>query len=269
MNRKIKFTLLIVCSLCVLAVSSTARSGQLPTPNATGISTGHIHLNVGDVEAQTALWIDLGAEATSTGSLELLRFPGMYLILRDREASGPSDASTVHHFGFWVQDYAEIRSTLMAHNMNVIVDNRDDKQIVILFPDGALIEFAQNDSLDDPIAFHHIHLEGTDKEAIRDWYVKTFGAESSSRRDWASAIVPGGRIDVRGTETAKEPTQGRAIDHIGFEVTDMDTFASKLRSEGVRFDVEPREIPQIGLKIAFITDPVGTYIEITEGLAGK
>ena len=49
----------------------------------------------------------------------------------------------------------------------------------------------------------------------------------------------------------------------------MDAFAAHLRSEGVSFDVEPREIARIGLKIAFITDPIGTYIEITEGLAGK
>jgi len=32
---------------------------------------------------------------------------------------------------------------------------------------------------------------------------------------------------------------------------------------------EDREIPQFGLKVAFITDPVGTRIELTEGLAGR
>ena len=145
----------------------------------------------------------------------------------------------------------------------------EGKQITILSPDGALIEFTQSDSIDVPIAFHHIHMDHTDQEGIRGWYVKIFGAESSSRRVWLSAIVPGGRIDVRKADIAKAPTQGRAIDHIGFEVADMDAFAARLRSEGVEFDIEPREIPRIGLKIAFITDPIGTYIEITEGLAGK
>ncbi len=269
MNRRTRLTLAIITALLVLAVQPGGLEAQLPAPNATGVATGHIHLNVADVEAQKALWLDLGAEVTSTGGLELLRIPGMYLILRDRPADGPSAGSAVHHFGFWVNDHSAIREKLLAHDMNVIADNVDNKQIVILFPDGALIEFTENESTTVPIEFHHIHLEGTEKEEIRDWYVKTFGAESGSRADWASAMVPGGRIDVRAVDEAMEPTQGRAIDHIGFEVADMDAFAAKMRAEGIEFDVEPREIPQIELKIAFITDPIGTYIEITEGLAGK
>jgi hypothetical protein len=35
------------------------------------------------------------------------------------------------------------------------------------------------------------------------------------------------------------------------------------------FDMPFREVPAIGLKIAFIVDPVGTRIELTQGLAGK
>ena len=269
MPRKTSRLVWIVCALMLLVGGPTSLFSQLPAPNQTGVATGHIHLNVADVEAQKALWVDLGAEVTATGTLEMLRIPGMYLILRDREAEGPSAGSAVHHFGFHVNDYSAIRAKLLAHEMNVIADIVDNKQIVILFPDGALIEFTENESTRVPIEFHHIHLEGTDKEDIRDWYVKTFGAESGSRSDWASALLPGGRIDVRQVDAEMEPSQGRAIDHIGFEVADMDAFAAKLRSEGIEFDVEPREVQQIGLKIAFITDPIGTYIEITEGLVGK
>ncbi len=268
MTMKASFSLFIVCGLCVLVALPTA-SAQLPPPNATGVATGHIHLNVGDVEAQKEFWIDIGAEVTSTGGLEMLRIPGMYMILRDREPTGPSDGSTVNHFGFSVRDYAAIRSKLMARNVDVSADREANKQITIRSSDGALIEFTEDDSIDVPIAFHHIHMDHTDQEAIRDWYVKIFGAESSSRRIWPSAVVPGGRVDVRKADAPREPTQGRAVDHIGFEVADMDAFAARLRSEGVKFDVEPREIPRFGLKIAFITDPIGTYIEITEGLAGK
>ena len=268
MTRKASFRLFILCGLCVLAVLLTA-SAQLPPPNAIGVATGHIHLNVGDVEAQKEFWIDLGAEVTSTGSLEMLRIPGMYIILRDREPTGPSDGSTVNHFGFFVRDYTGIRSKLLARSVEVNADRAENKQITIRSPDGALIEFTEDNSMEVPIAFHHIHMDHTDQEGIRNWYVKIFGAESSSRRAWPSAVVPGGRIDVLKADAGREPTQGRAIDHIGFEVADMDAFADRLRAEGVAFDVEPRVIPRIGLKIAFITDPIGTYIEITEGLAGK
>jgi len=37
----------------------------------------------------------------------------------------------------------------------------------------------------------------------------------------------------------------------------------------VKFDAPYREMPNFGLKIAFILDPIGTRIELTEGLAGK
>ena len=36
-------------------------------------------------------------------------------------------------------------------------------------------------------------------------------------------------------------------------------------ARGIKFDVAYREIPAIALKIAYLTDPVGTYIELTEG----
>jgi catechol 2,3-dioxygenase-like lactoylglutathione lyase family enzyme len=268
MLRRASFVLSILCVLVVLAFPPTA-SAQLPEPNAIGVATGHIHLNVSNVEAQKKLWVDLGAEVTATGTLELLRIPGMYLILRDRKPTGPSVGTTVNHFGFFVRSYATIRSTLIDHNMEITSDLPDNKQITVQSPDGARLEFTESDSINVPIEFHHIHMAGTDQEGIRDWYVKIFGAEASSRRAWPSAVVPGGRIDVIKAETGPEPTLGRAIDHIGFEVADMDAFAARLRSEGVEFNVEPREIPRIGLKIAFITDPIGTYIEITEGLAGK
>ena len=71
-------------------------------------------------------------------------------------------------------------------------------------------------------------------------------------------------------QTARTPTattRGRAIDHIGFEVTNLDEFVRKLEAKGVKMDVPPRDVAAIGLRIAFLTDPSGTYIELTEGLS--
>ena len=65
----------------------------------------------------------------------------------------------------------------------------------------------------------------------------------------------------------QEPTKGRAIDHIGFEVSNLDEFARRLDAQGIKLDVPIRQIPNTKLKIAFLTDPWGTYIELTEGLA--
>jgi hypothetical protein len=63
------------------------------------------------------------------------------------------------------------------------------------------------------------------------------------------------------------PTKGRSLDHIGFEVANMDLFAQKLQAQGIEFDMPPRTALNGTTKIAFLTDPWGTYIELTQGLA--
>jgi catechol 2,3-dioxygenase-like lactoylglutathione lyase family enzyme len=129
------------------------------------------------------------------------------------------------------------------------------------------VEFVIIPDQKEPILFHHTHLSAADQPALRDWYVKVFGAEVGERAGMPSAIVPGGRVDVIAARgPTPKPTQGAAIDHIGFEVADMDAFAAKMESLGVKFDRAPARMDELNLTIAFITDPVGTYIEITEGL---
>jgi len=116
--------------------------------------------------------------------------------------------------------------------------------------------------------FHHLHLAAPDVEGLRDWYTEVFGAEPGERRGLPSALVPGGRVDFLPAQGAPpRGSRGAAIDHIGFEVNDMDAFAARLAELGIAFDSAPRSVEAIGLTIAFITDPVGTYIEITQGLA--
>lgn len=63
------------------------------------------------------------------------------------------------------------------------------------------------------------------------------------------------------------PTKGRSLDHIGFEVNDLDAFAKKPEALGISFDVAPRQVSDSKTRVAFLTDPWGTYIEVTENLA--
>ena len=61
-------------------------------------------------------------------------------------------------------------------------------------------------------------------------------------------------------------TKGRALDHTGFEVDGLEEFCRRLEASGVKLDAPYRQLPQYGIAIAFLTDPWGTYIELTEGL---
>jgi catechol 2,3-dioxygenase-like lactoylglutathione lyase family enzyme len=112
--------------------------------------------------------------------------------------------------------------------------------------------------------------------AIKRWYVTAFGANPGRRpciaclaqpRMIEADDMPG--VNLSFSESMKKPvgTKGRAIDHIGFEVDDLEAFVASLAAKGINIEAPIRSPQGTKLKIAFLTDPFGTYIELTEGLA--
>jgi hypothetical protein len=71
------------------------------------------------------------------------------------------------------------------------------------------------------------------------------------------------------SNTAQQPTKGRSIDHIGFDVANLEAFVASLEAKGIKMDAPVRQVPNSNVKVAFLTDPYGTYIELTEGLEPK
>jgi hypothetical protein len=63
---------------------------------------GHVHLVVQDAEAGMKFWTMLGGTPTKRGANEVLRFPGVLILLRKGEPSGGSVGSVVSHMGFMV-----------------------------------------------------------------------------------------------------------------------------------------------------------------------
>jgi catechol 2,3-dioxygenase-like lactoylglutathione lyase family enzyme len=75
-------------------------------------------------------------------------------------------------------------------------------------------------------------------------------------------------LSMSPSDNRRAPTAGRAIDHIGFEVKNLDAFAKKLAAQGTKLDEPIRSSANSQhLKVAFITDPWGTRIELTQGLS--
>jgi hypothetical protein len=75
-------------------------------------------------------------------------------------------------------------------------------------------------------------------------------------------------ITLSKIDIPQAPTKRRSVDHIGFEVQNIDGFVGKLQAEGIKTDAAIRNSSNAsGLRIVYITDPWGTQIEITEGLA--
>jgi catechol 2,3-dioxygenase-like lactoylglutathione lyase family enzyme len=266
--------------LCLRALGLMASAGpllaQLASPNDRGVALGHIHLMVEDPEVQKKLWVGvLGAEVVHAGTLEMWKLPGIFVIAgkaRTAPTAGPINGtvgSTVNHFGFLVKSYGEMKLRLVAAGLTFATDNATTKQLMVDFPDGVRVEFTEDAAMKGELAMHHIHLSTPDMEAQRAWYAKVFGGRPGERGAFFAVFLPGGEVDFRKAAQAEAATKGRALDHIGFEVKNLEAFCRKLEADGMKFESPYRELPQLGgLKLAFLVDPEGTRIELTEGLGG-
>ena len=101
---------------------------------------------------------------------------------------------------------------------------------------------------------------------MQAWYARMFGAEARQGANFPSAVLPGVSLNFSPSTTPVVGTQGRALDHIGFEVRNLEAFVKKLAASGIKFDMEYRKVPALNTAIAYFTDPWGTYIELTDGL---
>jgi len=77
------------------------------------------------------------------------------------------------------------------------------------------------------------------------------------------ADIPGVQMRFAKTATPADPTKGRVLDHIGFDVKDLQGFIKKLEAAGIKMD-RPYTPTDNGGALAFITDPWGTSIELNE-----
>lgn len=269
--------------LCGFAACAAFVFAQLPAPNAAGVTPGHLHFVVPDADVMTKAWVDLfGAVPTKSGTLTPLRIPGIYVIVsgarggRNGEpAAKPlgTKGSVVDHVGFEVKDYDAFKAKAMAANMPW-QEVTAGSQAFLTMPDDVILEIMANKDLKTAVQFHHIHLSVPDQKAAQEWYKKEFGAADGTRRNAATANFAIGEVDFlkaggRGGAAAAPPagTKSRALDHIGFDVADEEGMFKKFEADGVMVNMAARDMTQqIGLKIGFVTDPNGTYIEVTQGL---
>lgn len=256
-------------ALALLSTAAAPRlaSAQLAAPSPAGVSMGHLHILVKDLAASRRLWVEgLGAEPVMLGPMELLKFPGVFVALREGDPTGGTEGSTVNHLGFAVRDLASAEARWKAAGGQVYETRPNPNQVFLRFPGDLKVELTEEPSLAAPIAHHHVHFYTPSVEATRAWYVKTFQAIPGRRGKFEAADIPGANLSFSEAKGEVAGTRGRALDHIGFEVKGLEGFCRRLEQQGVRFDVPYRFVERLGVWVAFFTDPWGTYIELTEGL---
>ncbi len=260
--------LLLTAAVTSLLVSPAY--AQLAVPNDAGLTYGHVHLNVSDIELHKQLWVEhFGGVVTQKGPLVAVRLPNFLVALSSREPTGPSQGTVMDHFGFKVRNMAKFLAKWRAAGRTVDSEFTGTEGLpnaYVTMPDGARVELQEDQGLSVEVAGYHIHFFTPEFEELLDWYVDVFGLEIRPRGGIPTTTnAPGMNMSFGNARGEAAPTRGRAIDHIGFELDDLEAFCEQLKAKGIEFDVEYREIDSIALKIAFITDPAGTYIELTEG----
>jgi len=262
-----KFSLFaLVCAAAFSSIAPTLVFAQLAAPNRAGVSMGHIHVNVHDVDAARAFYVSLGGRAVRNGTLDMVEFPGVYINLRQQDPTGGTVDTTVNHFGFLVKSMDENMAKWKTLGYKIEPGTRPT-QLYVISPDNAKIEMIEDQTITTPIKFHHVHYFVVDPLAAQAWYANEFGAVPGKRAQFDAGDIPGANLTFSKADTPQISTKGRAVDHVGFEVTDLAAFAKKLQADGIKFDREPQKASNGTTNIAFIYDPWGTYIEITQGLA--
>ena len=265
---------------------ATQASAQLIAAKDGPIVYGHHHLNVSNAEASRKFFVDaLGGVPAKLGTIDMIKFPNAMVMLAVRQPSGGSKGTTVDHFAFSVPNLRQVVDRIKAAGFPIVtaaeapsnIQVKDEMGVVTggpvtgiayaMAPDDMKIELIEMKAQTQPIMSHHVHFTGPQKE-MQAWYMETFGAAAGTSANAAafiSATLPGLTMNFTPAQ-GTVATRGRAIDHIGFEVKNLEAFVKQLEAKGIKPTMAYRSVPQAGLAIAFITDPWGTYIELTEGL---
>jgi len=258
-------SVLSLAALWPLAVSQA----QLASPNDAGVTMGHLHFNVRDMDAQKKFWTAFGGTyVRKAGNNEIFKLPGTVIVLTPMEPSGGNDGSVVNHVGFLVPSVQQAMAKWKAAGLKTEAGARPQQGFVFT-PDDFRFEILEEASMTTPLAMHHIHFAVAKSSVpeIKAWYAKMFGAKPGKRGQNEADDLPGVNLSFRGDPEATTPTKGKVLDHIGFEIKDLGAFCQKMEANGVKFDRAYRApAAPGGFGVAFLTDPWGTYIELNEGL---
>jgi catechol 2,3-dioxygenase-like lactoylglutathione lyase family enzyme len=272
-----------------LTIPPVNASAQLVAAKDGPIVYGHHHVNATNPAEHKKFWADtLGGTVIKVGTdgREIIRMPNVLIFMREQAAKGGTKGSVHDHIGLSVPNLRATLAKVTANGFRNITaqDSLPGQKVVndivelgagpvsalayVLGPDDVKVEVMEMKAQTEPVKLHHIHFFGHQQAEMRDWYVKVFGATpaAGANPNFITANLPGVGLNFTATPAPTAPTAGRALDHIGFEVKNLAEFLARLEKQGIKPTVTLRRVEALGLNIAFIVDPWGTNIELSEGL---
>jgi hypothetical protein len=254
-----------------VVVAATAHAQLLPSEN--GLAAGHVLLNVSDVDAHHNFWTrHFDATPVRVGTLRGVTVPGIVVLFRRQDRTGPSDGTTINHMGLKLRKLSDYISRFDASGTKYEpprVGRESTPQTYVYGPDTFRMELVEDPRLPVPVINHHLHYWLEQPRDVKVWYVQKLLMRPTMRGPYESADVPGVNLTFSPLGTQKVPgvpTKGRLMDSIGFDVSDLRAYTDKLVASGIRFDIPYGRDSELGLMTATLTDPWGATIRFTEGL---
>ena len=255
-------------ALCLsIGFTTLPALAQLPAPNAAGVSAGHDIMIVKDLDGANKFWDALGGQPAQLGTLKLTKLPGVLYLMRKGDNKGGTEGSSVEYVGYKVKNLKETLARMDAAGFKPMPGATKNRAF-LLTPDAIKVRLVEDRSIATPVAADMIQMDVSNVAEAQTWYQKWFGAKLVKEGKETYADIPGHRILFVEKKGPVEPTKGRAFDRIGLEVKNLEDHCKRLDGAGIKLDGKGyNKAKNMDLAVCLITDPWGTYIEMSEGLA--
>jgi catechol 2,3-dioxygenase-like lactoylglutathione lyase family enzyme len=247
---------------CVLMTRPGGAAAQTQTPPT--LPFDHVHLAAPD-PAKAVEWYQkmFGGEPTSEGKDRLMFGKTRFIWLKS-DGAKPSEGTTIDHIGFSFPVAYTKMQELTAAGVKIKEPLRQEGGMSFAFvedPWGVKIEILQDP---DQRGFHHVHLVTKDTQATLAWYQARFGGVRNKLNQVNALKYGDVSLIVRQRPNAPDATGGRAVDHIGWRVRDLDESLAALK--GIKLLQGPTELQLATGKVhySFVEDPFGTKIELVQ-----
>ena len=187
--------------------------------------------------------------------------------------------------GFSVKSFAALKAKAEAAGLHV-QELTPNVQAFVTFPNDVIVEVQEDTALPTDTAFSHFHLRCPIRMPNASGISRPSAPpKASAAPEQKGAVIPSGFVDFL-SAAAEAAARARKADRLllprflrpppraAISITSdlrsrIWTRSSRSsRPTASRLDSGPTDMTkQFGLKIAFLTDPFGTRIELTEGLS--
>jgi lactoylglutathione lyase len=121
--------------------------------------------------------------------------------------------------------------------------------------------------------FLHTSITVRHMEESLQFYTEALGLEFEGRRTipenhaeiaFVKDPASGAKVELTHWDGKDEFEPGEQLDHMAFEVPDLDRFMMRMRTKNIRIAKEPYRVSGGASRIAFILDPNDVWIELIE-----